>query len=104
MASARYVAVGSGRDYTLRFPGLRLTAVSDDLASYFGPGSENGLLVLDASDDWGDLRAGDVILSHNGRSVRRDGGGASLSIDHDESNEFEVLRKGKRMKITVKPR
>lgn len=85
----------------LSLGGLRLSVVSSDLASYFGKGSEDGLLVLDATDSWHPLQAGDVILSVNGKAVR-DGDRTSISLDSDEDNTFVVLRKGARTTVKVK--
>jgi len=84
------------------FDGLRLTSVSPELASYFGAGSEKGLLVLEANDDWAPLLTGDVVLTHNGRAVLRDGKNYSISMNTDEENTFTVLRKGKKLTVKVK--
>lgn len=86
---------------TLTLGGLRMSVVSGELSSYFGKGSENGLLVLDADDEWHPLQAGDVILSVNGTSVRQDDH-ASISLDSDEDTTFVVLRKGSRVTLHVK--
>jgi S1-C subfamily serine protease len=93
-------ATGGGRE--INFDGLRLTSVSPDLASYFGAGSEKGLLVLEATADWAPLQTGDVVLSHNGRPVLRDNKNSSISINTDEENSFSVLRKGKKLTVKVK--
>ena len=73
-------ATEGGRE--INFDGLRLTSVSPELASYFGAGSEKGLLVLEANADWAPLQTGDVVLSHNGRAVLRDNKNYSISIEH----------------------
>lgn len=86
---------------TLTLGGIRMSVVSAELASYFGKGSEDGLLVLDVTDSWHPLQAGDVILSVNGKAVR-DGDHASISLDSDENNTFVVLRKGTRVTVHVK--
>ncbi len=93
------MAWGGEGDFS--FPGLRLTSVTPELASYFGSGSENGLLVLEASSKWTPLKAGDVVLTHNGRAVVRDGN-SYLSLNTDEDNTFVALRKGKKVTLTVK--
>lgn len=80
--------------------GLRLTRVSGDLASYFGAGSEGGLLVLDAPAPWSALRPGDVILAVDGTPVRRDGR-TRMSLDSAHAHAFDVLRKGKRVTVKV---
>ncbi|MDQ6886725.1 MAG: PDZ domain-containing protein [Gemmatimonadota bacterium] len=84
----------------LMLDGLRLTSVTGDLASYFGAGSENGLLVLDASRHWKGILPGDVILKVNGKSVREEGH-SHISLDTDEDNELELLRKGKKLSVKV---
>jgi S1-C subfamily serine protease len=86
---------------TLALGGLRMSVVSEELSSYFGKGSENGLLVLDTNDEWRPLQAGDVILSVNGKAVRQ-GDHTSVSLDSDEDTTFVVLRKGARQTLHVK--
>ena len=93
--------ISGGPGSMLTLGGLRVSVVSDALSSYFGKGSEDGLLVLDASDDWHPLQAGDVILSLNGKSVR-EGDHAEISVDSDQENTFVVLRKGSRVTVHVK--
>jgi len=93
--------ISGGPGSMLTLGGLRVSVVSDALSSYFGKGSEDGLLVLDASDDWHPLQAGDVILSLNGKSVR-EGDHAEISVDSDQDNTFVVLRKGSRVTVHVK--
>lgn len=93
--------ISGGPGSTLTLGGLRVSVVSGALSSYFGKGSEDGLLVLDANDDWHPLQAGDVILSLNGKSVR-DGDHTELSLDSDQDNTFVVLRKGSRVTVHVK--
>jgi serine protease Do len=86
---------------TMSVGGMRLRQVNPDLASYFGRGSEDGMLVLEASSAWPTIHEGDVLLSVNGRSVR-DGNRVSISIDDDRENEVALLRNGKRMTVTVR--
>ena len=93
--------MSGGPGSTLSLGGLRVSVVSGALSSYFGKGSEDGLLVLDASDAWHPLQAGDVILSLNGKSVR-DGDHTEVSLDSDQDNTFVVLRKGARVTVHVK--
>jgi S1-C subfamily serine protease len=90
---------GSGE---MNFDGLRMSPVSPGLASYFGAGSEKGLVVLAASDQWQPLAAGDVVLTVNGKPVSRSEGGKYISIDTDRDNTFGILRKGKKMSLIVK--
>jgi S1-C subfamily serine protease len=92
---------GSGE---MNFGGLRLAPVTPGLASYFGAGSEKGLVVLAAPDDWKPLQAGDVVLSVNGKAVSRESGGHYITIDTDQDNTFGILRKGKKMSLIVKAR
>ena len=99
MGSNGWLSGGPGS--SVMIGGLRMSVVSSELSSYFGKGSEDGLLVLDATEDWHPLQAGDVIVSHNGKSVR-EGDHASISIDSDEDNTFIVLRKGSRLTLHVK--
>lgn len=93
-------ATDGGRE--INFDGLRLTSVSPALASYFGEGSEKGLLVLEATRDWAPLQTGDIVLTHNGRAVLRDNKNYSISMNTEEDNTFSVLRKGKKLTVTVK--
>ena len=93
--------VRGGPGSMLSLGGLRVSVVSDALSRYFGKGSEDGLLVLDASDDWHPLQAGDVILSLNGKAVR-EGDHSEISLDSDRDNTFVVLRKGSRVTVHVK--
>jgi len=99
-ARAERSAREGGRE--IDFDGLRMTSVSPALASYFGAGSEKGLLVLEASSEWAPLVTGDIVLTHNGRAVLRDGKNYSISMNTDEDNTFTVLRKGKKLTVTVK--
>ncbi|HET7566119.1 MAG TPA: PDZ domain-containing protein [Gemmatimonadaceae bacterium] len=94
-------ATASGSSYVLRVGGLQLAPVSSDLASYFGSGSADGLLVLNADSSTG-LHAGDVILKINGQSVRSDDE-AHLSFSTRQDNSVDILRKGKRETVTMKP-
>lgn len=89
-------------DGNLAMAGLRLTRVNGDLASYFGSGSEGGLLVTSVGDDagWDGLREGDVIVKVNGTPVA-DGRRSRIELDRQQKNELEVIRKGKREKVTL---
>ena len=91
---------GFGANYTLEIPGLCVTKVNADLASYFGGGAERGLLVLQADAPFDALRAGDVLLSVNGKQVRN-GDSARMNFRADARNEIEFLRKGERMTAMV---
>jgi S1-C subfamily serine protease len=84
--------------------GLRLTRVNSELASYFGRGSEGGLLVTNASGRvWNGLHEGDVIVKVNGDAVA-DGARSRISLDTQEKNVLEVIRKGKRETVTLQER
>lgn len=94
-------AVGTNDDFDFAAPGLRVTAMSPELADYFGVKPDQGLLVLQADDPWTALHAGDVIVKVNGRRVRS-GSTSSLSLETSRDNAFEVIRKGKTLTITEK--
>ena len=93
---------GRGMGSEMNFGGLRMTPVTPGLASYFGEGSDKGMLVLAAPDQWQPLKAGDVVLTLNGKSVSRSDGGNYLSIDTDQDNSFGILRNKKKMTLIVK--
>lgn len=95
--------MGPVADGLMSFGGLRLAPVSDGLSSYFGKGSEKGLLVLDASARWAPLQAGDVILEVNGTPVK-DGDRTNMTLDTEHDTRFLVLRKGARQTLVVKAR
>jgi S1-C subfamily serine protease len=94
------IVSGSGDSYVLRASGLQLTPVSSGLASYFGSGSEHGLLVLNA-ESWTGVHTGDVILSINGKPVRQ-GDTSHIALDTKANNTVELLRKGKKMTVAMK--
>ena len=80
-------------------PGLTLSPVSDDLADYFGDGSERGLLVLQADASWSPIRNGDVILSVDGAPVTADRLRAAL--DSRQSARIELLRRRRQMTVSL---
>ncbi len=92
---------GYGDDLTFSIRGMSLVTVSSDMKSYFGEGSERGLLVVEAGHRLSGVHAGDVVLAVNGKNVR-DGERASLRFDTSKDNTFDVLRKGKKIAITVR--
>ena len=102
-AAMAYSNSDTDNDTDINFPGLRMTTVTPDLAGYFGAGSENGLLVLEASDEWAPVKTGDVVLTLNGRAVVKNKT-ASVSLDTGRDNTFVVLRKGKKITVVVKAR
>ena len=93
-------ASGYGSSYTLALPGLRLAKVNAELASTLGRGSERGLLVVEASDAWDGLRAGDVLLAIDGEPVRQ-ADRAAVRFDRRHDTRATVLRKGKRAEVMV---
>ena len=96
------MAVWTGDEGTVTLSGLRLARVNGDLASYFGEGSEEGMLVLESSDRWRELHEGDVLLSVNGRRVR-EGNAARLVLDGDDASAV-VIRDGKRKTVRLSVR
>ena len=80
-------------------PGLTLSPVSDDLAEYFGDGSERGLLVLQADASWSPIRNGDVLLSIDGAPVTADRLRAALETR--QSARIELLRRRRQMTVTL---
>lgn len=100
MAPGYVMATGSGQRYVLELPGMRLAKVGSDLADYLGAGAEQGLLVLEIEDMWTPLRVGDVLLTVNGRAVRR-GDSAAIALDTAGENTIEVIRRGRRLTVHV---
>jgi len=97
-SSSRRGASSSNSDV----PGLSLSPVSDDLADYFGDGSERGLLVLQADAAWSPIRNGDVILSVDGAPVN-----PSRLRDARDSRQpvrVELLRRRRQMTVTLNAR
>ena len=94
------VAVWTGDGATFTLQGLRLARVNRDLAETLGEGSERGFLVLDTGRSWAGLRAGDVLLEVDGRSVR-DGAGARIALDNGTDHSAEVIRDGRRRTVSV---
>jgi C-terminal processing protease CtpA/Prc len=83
-------------------PGLSLSPVSEDLADYFGDGSERGMLVLQADATWSPIRNGDVILSVDGSPVTP----ARLRDARDSRQpvRLELLRRRRQMSVTLNSR
>jgi hypothetical protein len=80
-------------------PGLSLSPVSDDLADYFGDGSERGLLVLQADASWSPVRTGDVLLSIDGAPVTADR--LRSAIEAHQSARIDLLRRRRQMTVTL---
>jgi hypothetical protein len=94
-ASDRFSTRRSGNDV----PGLTLSPVSDDLAEYFGDGSERGLLVLQADANWFPIRNGDVLLSIDGAPATPDRLRATL--DSHQSVRIDLLRRRRQMTVSI---
>ena len=95
----RGVSAYTGDGETLWLGGLRLARVDGELASYFGDGSERGLLVLGLGDDWSGIREGDVILRLDGRAVRDGSRGIRVQLTDGPAHRVELLRSGKRLTV-----
>lgn len=80
-------------------PGLSLSPVSDDLADYFGDGSERGLLVLQADASWAPIRNGDVLLSVDGAQVTADR--LRTALDSRQPVRIELLRRRRQVTVTL---
>jgi S1-C subfamily serine protease len=76
--------------------------VSDDLADYFGEGSERGLLVLQAESSWDPIRAGDVILTVDGSAATADR--LRDLADSRRPVRVELLRRRRQMTVTLHDR
>jgi S1-C subfamily serine protease len=94
------VTVWDGDDATFMLNGLRLARVNNDLAENLGRGSERGFLILDASSRWSGLRAGDVLLSIDGRAVR-DGSSARISLGSGDDHTAQVIREGQKRTVSL---
>ena len=82
-------------------PGLRVTAVGDELVVYFGEDSRGGLLVLEADSSWAPIRTGDVILSVDGEAA--DIGRLRNALDPRRETRVELLRRGRSLRVTLHP-
>ena len=85
---------------TLVLSGLSLAAVDRDFAQQFGKGSESGALVVRSRDEWAPLKAGDVILTVEGRGVR-DGAALDITFDRGQAQRVEILRNGRKETVTL---
>ena len=86
---------------TLTLDGLSLASVDRDFAQMLGKGADRGALVVRTRDSWEPLRAGDVILSIEGRSVR-DGNALDVTIDRSRDQRVEILRAGRQQTISIR--
>jgi hypothetical protein len=87
---------------TLSLDGLSLASVDRDFGQQFGRGAERGALVVRTRDSWEPLRAGDVILTIEGRAVR-DGNALDVTIDRSKDQRVTILRNGRQQTITLRP-
>ena len=94
------IGVWTGDDAAFSLQGLRLARVNDDLAENLGRGSERGFLILDVGRRWSGLRAGDVLLELDGRSVR-DGASARIALGAGANHSASVIRDGRRRVVSV---
>jgi len=85
----------------LSLDGLSLASVDRDFAQQLGKGAERGALVVRTRDTWEPLRAGDVILSIEGRPLR-DGDALDVTIDRSRDQRLEILRNGKKETLTLR--
>ncbi|HYW49171.1 MAG TPA: PDZ domain-containing protein [Gemmatimonadaceae bacterium] len=99
-APSRSAMRGRTDGATMVLGGLSLAAVDRDFAQQFGQGSEGGALVVRSRGEWAPLRAGDVILSIDGRSVR-DGNGLDVTFERGREQRLEILRDGRKQVITL---
>ncbi|HSB53640.1 MAG TPA: PDZ domain-containing protein, partial [Gemmatimonadales bacterium] len=84
--------------------GLELADLNADLGEYFG--AKEGVLVLKAPADSGNpLKAGDVIVSIDGRPTKSEEQARRIlrSYGEGETAKLEVLRKQKKMTLSYKP-
>jgi hypothetical protein len=81
-------------------PGLRTSIVSEELSNYFGEGSAEGLLVLEADARWAPIRGGDVIL-RVGDEVA-DAEQLRHVLESHEPVTVEVLRRRRPMAVLVR--
>ena len=84
--------------------GLQLTDLNADLGEYFG--AKEGVLVLKTpSDSSNPLKAGDVIVSIDGRAPKSEAQAHRIlrSYESGETAKIEVIRKKSRMTLNWKP-
>jgi hypothetical protein len=79
--------------------GLRVSSIDDDLATYFGEGTEQGLLVLEAGQAWSPLRSGDVIVAVDGEQV--DAARLRSALENHRQAKVDVIRRKRRISVTL---
>lgn len=85
--------------------GLELTDLNPDLGEYFG--AKEGVLVLKTpADSSNPLKAGDVIVSIDGRAPKSEGQALRIlrSYESGETARIEVIRKKSRVTLSWKPK
>lgn len=86
--------------------GVRLQSLTPQLEEYFGLGDRDGVLVASVRDgapaDSAGLRAGDVLLSVDGREVTDPGEVADAVSEGSGEVEIRLLRRGEEMTITAR--
>jgi hypothetical protein len=109
VAAARISGEGEreSANTALDIAGLKLVPVGSELASYLGRGSERGLLVAEVPD-WArrTLRAGDVVLSVDGKPVREIDGSDQVTIALPRYREvqLDILRDRVHHSVTLPAR
>lgn len=95
-------APGDVRFFVRRDDGMELAELSPELGEYFG--TKEGILVLKADADGSDLRAGDVILSIDGRVPTSEAHARRIlgSYDSGETAKLEIMRKQKKQTLSWK--
>lgn len=85
-----------------RSDGLELAELSPELGEYFG--TRTGVLVLKPGPDGGELHAGDVILSIDGRAPTSEAHARRIlgSYDGGETAKLEIMRKQKKQTVSWK--
>ncbi len=93
---------GDMRVFMRHADGLELVEMSPELGEYFG--TKEGILVLKADTDGSELRAGDVILSIDGRVPTSEAHARRIlgSYDAGETAKLEIMRKQRKQTLTWK--
>ena len=98
---------GASNGAALDIAGLRMVPVGTELATYLGTGSERGLLVIEAPA-WARsaVRAGDVVLSIDGRPVRSDDGSdaVTVALPRFRDAQLDILRDSVHQSVTLPAR
>jgi len=107
MMNAAAMRDAASNSASIDISGLRMVPVGAELSEYLGRGSDRGLLVVEVPR-WarGAVRAGDVVLSIDGKPVRPDDGSdaVSVSLPRNREAQLEILRDNARQSVTLPPR